>query len=114
MESISFNSEETRKVFRSIFHNSLDAVLITYPTTDGDKIFYSNTAAEKLFGFTQAELSKAGWKSVLYNQDPNLKKFLKALKEKGKSKEELVFIKKDGSKFPGEITANLIVENDKK
>jgi PAS domain S-box-containing protein len=113
MESISFNSEETRKMFRSIFHNSLDAVLITYPTSDGDKIFYSNTAAENLFGFSHDEFCKTGWESVLYSKDPKLRKFLNALKENGTSKEELVFIKKDGSKFPGEITANLIVENDK-
>ncbi len=113
MESISFNSEESTRMFQTIFHHSLDAVLITYPTKDRDEIFYLNPASEKLFGFTREELRKTGWKSILDDRDPTLMKFLTRLRDDGTSREELVFVKKDGSKFPGEITANLIFENEK-
>lgn len=109
MESISFNSEETIKLFQSMFHNSLDAVIVSYHSKDGDLIFYSNPATETLFGFTQSELSNKGWKSVLDGKDPKLRQFLKKLGDDGSSREDLVFIKKDGSRFPGEITANRVI-----
>jgi len=108
MKSISFNSQETTRMFHSMFDYSLDAVLVSYPSKDGDVIFYSNPATEILFGFTQDELSKTAWKSVLDGTDPKLHKFLKKLGDTGSAREDLVFIKKDGSRFPGEITANRI------
>lgn len=110
MKLIRLNTEESISLFQTMFHNSLDAVLISYPSEDGDVILYSNPATETLFGFTQEELVKTGWKSVLDGGDPNLRKFLSRLRKDGSSRADLVFIKKDGSKFPGEITANRILE----
>ena len=93
-----------------MFHDSLDAVLVSSPSKDGDVIFYSNPATETLFGFTQDELSKSGWELVLDERDPNLRKFLTRLGSDGSARADIVFKKKDGSKFPGEITANRILE----
>ncbi|UTB32439.1 MAG: PAS domain-containing protein [Methanobacterium sp. ERen5] len=101
-------------MFQSMFHNSLDAVLVSCPLKNMDKIFYYNPAAETLFGFSEDELFKTGWKSVLDGKDPKLMKFLKKLRDDGTARAEIVFIKKDGSKFPGEITANQIFNNEQK
>ena len=96
--------DPTIEGYKSIFNNSLDAVLLTHP--DGT-IFYANSAAEELFGYTQKELYKIGRSGIVDTRDPNLTGMLDERTRKGRSKGELTFIKKDGSKFPGEITTNL-------
>lgn len=108
MESISLNSQENTKLFSSMYDNSLDAVFVSYHLKDGDVIIYSNPAAEKLFGFSQEEFNKTGWKSILDGMDPKLYQFLKKLGDTGSAREDLVFLRKDGSRFPGEITSNSI------
>ena len=90
--------------YRSIFNNSLDAVLLTHP--DGS-IFYANSAAEDLFGYTQKELCDLGRSGIVDSEDPNLILMLEERTREGKSRGELTFIKKDGHKFPGDISTSI-------
>ena len=95
--------------YRSIFNNSLDAVLLTHP--DGS-IFYANSAAEDLFGYTQKEIYDLGRSGIVDTEDPNLLLMLEERTREGKSRGELTFIKKDGTKFPGDISTSIF--NDEK
>ena len=88
--------------------NSLDAVLITHPA---DIVIYANSAAEELFGYTEEEIYELSWKGLVDNFDPRLPIFLEELSRSGKAKSELTFEKKDGSKFPGEISTSFVDEN---
>ena len=99
--SIDTKFDPTIEGYKSIFNNSLDAVLLTHP--DGT-IFYANPAAEELFGHTHEELYKLGRSGIIETTDPNLTVMLDERTRNGRSRGELTFIKKDGSKFPGEIT----------
>ena len=102
--------DPTVEGYKSIFNNSMDAVLLTHP--DGT-IFYANSAAEKLFGYTQNEICRLGRSGIVDTTDPNLVTMLDERKRNGRSRGELIFIKKDGSKFPGEISTNVFTdEND--
>jgi PAS domain S-box-containing protein len=105
------NSDPNQSIenYRSIFNNSLDAILLTHP--DGS-IFYANSAAEDLFGYTQKEIYDLGRSGIVDIEDPNLPLMLEERTREGKSRGELTFIKKDGTKFPGDISTSIF--NDEK
>jgi len=95
--------------YKSIFNNSMDAVLLTHP--DGT-ILYANSAAEELFGYTQKEICRLGRSGIVDTKDPNLVMLLDERARNGRSRGELTFIKKDGSKFPGEISTNVFKDKN--
>ncbi len=105
----SSNPIQSIESYRSIFNNSLDAVLLTRP--DGS-IFYANSTAEDLFGYTQKEICDLGRSGIVDTEDPNLHLMLEERTHEGKSRGELTFIKKDGTKFPGDISTSIF--NDEK
>lgn len=95
--------------YRTIFESSPDAVIITQ--SDGS-ISYANSAAEKLFGYTQGEICELGRSGIVDITDPNLDSMLVEREKTGKYNGELIHIKKDGTKFPAEISVNSF--NDEK
>ena len=102
------DNDETLKLYGSIFNKSLDAVFITVKDRRVDEIYYANHAAEQLFGYNLEELYKLSWEGIVDTKDPNIFEFLKELSQNGSALGEISFIKKDGTVFPGEISANLI------
>ena len=87
----------------------MDAVLLTrYDNT----IFYANSVAEELFGFTKQEMYELGWERFIDIEVGQLSELFEKLSSTGKARGELVFVKEDGSKFPGEISCNIIEENE--
>ena len=107
--SIKTQIEPTIEGYKSIFHNSMDAILLTHP--DGT-IFYANSAAEELFGYSQNEICKIGRSGIVDTTDPKLMDMLDERSRNGRSKGELTFIKKDGSIFPGEISTNVFKDKE--
>jgi PAS domain S-box-containing protein len=95
---------ESELRYKTFINNSLDAILLTSP--DG-RIYSANPAACKLFDMTEAEIINKGRDGVVDVTDPNLPILLEERKIKGKASGELYFIKKDGSKFLGEVTSAL-------
>ena len=93
----------------SIFNSSMDAVLLTHP--DGS-IFYANYAAEELFGYSHNEMCRLGRNGIVDTNDSNLVIMLDERARNGRSRGELTFIKKDGSKFPGEISTNIFKDKN--
>ena len=95
--------------FRTFFENILDAVLLTIP--DGT-ILAANPAAEELFGYTEEEICKIGRNGLLDKDDPHLPILIKERIRTGKAKGELKFIRKDGTKFPGEMSTSVFKDGN--
>ncbi len=93
--------------YRTIFKSSPDAVIITQ--SDGS-ISYANSAAEKLFGYTQREICEMGRSGIVDSTDTNLDWILAEREKTGKIHGELRHIKKDGTKFTAEISSNAFTD----
>lgn len=96
-------SDEFLMDYKTIFESNPDAVLITH--SDGT-ISYANSAAEKLFGYTQMEICEFGRSGIVDTNDPNFQLMLDEREKTGKYQGEITLIKKDGTKFPAEISTS--------
>ena len=102
-------SDPALEFYKSIFESSLDAILLTRP--DGT-IFYANSSAQKLYGYSQKELCDLGRSGIVDTNDPNLQVILDERARLGKSKGELTLIRKDGSKFPADVSTNIFKDKN--
>ncbi|QSX07867.1 GGDEF domain-containing protein [Alkalibacter rhizosphaerae] len=93
-----------QEFYRFIFENSMDAIFLTSP--DG-AIHRANPAACRMFEMTEEELVKAGRAGIVDLEDPRLEAGLKEREEKGFVFAELTYIKKDGTRFPGQVTSTI-------
>jgi PAS domain S-box-containing protein len=93
---------ESEEKYRSFFENSMDAILLATP--DG-KILSANHAACEMFGYLEEELIKLGRSGIMDITDPRLSAFLSERELKGKARSELTLIRKDGTRFPSEISS---------
>ena len=105
------NSEkpDSEERFRLLFENSMDAILMT--GADGS-IFAANPAACRLFERTQAEICRLGRSGVVDPSDPRWAAALEQRRCTGNFHGELTFLRRDGSKFPGEVSTNLFTNCD--
>lgn len=99
---------ESERRYRSLFDNSLDAILLTIP--DG-RIIAANPAACEMFGRSDEEFRKVGRAGIVDLSDPRLESLLKERKRKGSAKGELYFFRKDGSRFPAEVTSSIFADS---
>ena len=95
--------------YQALFENSLDAILLTIP--DG-RILAANPSACSMFGHSEEEIIKLGRAGLVDVTDPQLKVLLQARKEYGKASGKLTFIRKDGSKFPAELSTSIFRDAD--
>lgn len=102
------NTEEALKEseikYRAFFENSMDAILLTSP--DG-KIFSANQAACSMFGYSENELIKLGKSGIQDATDIRLSVLLEYRKLNGNALGEVTFIRKDGTRFPAEISTSI-------
>jgi two-component system, NtrC family, sensor kinase len=96
--------EENLAMLHAIFNYSIDAILFTIP--DGN-IVRANHAACKMFQMDEQELTSVGAKGILDFSDPNLMPALELRARTGRFTGQLTFIRKDGSRFTGEIYSNI-------
>ncbi len=89
---------------KTLFKNSLDSILLT--KIDGT-IFYANPAAEALFGYKQDEICELGRVGIVDSHDENLSLLLRQRLDYGQAKGDMTLIKKDGTKFPAEISTSI-------
>lgn len=101
--------KESEERYRSFFENSTDAVMVTIP--DGE-ILAANPSACKMFQRTEKELCLLGRQAVTDPLDQRLAKALKLRRDTGTASVELTFVRKDGTKFPGEITSAIFKNSD--
>ena len=100
---------ESEERYRSFFDNSIDAVLLTSP--DGS-ILKANAEACRIFGYTEEGLCQVGRNGVVDPSDPRLPDALEERNRTGKFKGELTLVRKDGTKFPGEISTAVFKDKD--
>lgn len=95
---------ESEEQFRAIFENSKDGVLLTVP--DGS-ILAANPPACEMLGRTEEEVCMAGRAGVVDMSDTRLPSLLEERARTGMCHGELNFIRKDGTKFPVEISSRV-------
>jgi len=95
---------DSEEEYRLIMENSIDAILQTSP--DGS-IFMANPAACRMFGMTKEELCSSKRNDLVDINDPRLKIILEEREKTGKAKGIITFIRKDKSKFIGEVSGSL-------
>jgi PAS domain S-box-containing protein len=94
--------QRSEERYRSLVDSSLDAVLLTAP--DG-RVFSANEAACRMFGRSEEELVRVGRSGVVDVSDIRLKPALEERARTGRFQGELTFVRKDGTKFQGEISS---------
>ncbi len=99
------------KQYRSVVDNSIDAILLTVP--DG-RVLFANQAACELFQMTMQEIIKGGRLSVVDTDDPRLPLALEERARTGRFRGELNYRKKDGTKFPGEVSSTIFKDAEGK
>jgi len=88
--------------YKAIFENSLSAIFFTIPN---GTILDVNKAACDIFGYTTDEFKKIGRFGLFDLADPNLILFLETRDRDGAAKGEAIGIRKNGERFPCELSA---------
>lgn len=92
------------KFYRFVFENSMDAILITQHK---GKILKANSAACSMFQMTENEICEAGRYGLVDKTDPNLAIAAVERMQTGKVRATLTFLRKDGTRFIGDMTSAL-------
>ena len=100
---------ESELKYRAFFENSMDAILLT---NANGKTLSANQAACSMFGYSEDELIRLGRTGVEDAADTRLLDLSAERKLKGKVKGEVTFIRKDGTRFPAEISTSLFYNHE--
>ncbi|MEJ7558461.1 MAG: PAS domain S-box protein [Pedobacter sp.] len=95
---------ESEEKYRSFYENSMDGILLT--VTNGD-ILAANPAACAIFQMTEAEICLIERSGLMENDDSGVAADNVELQLSEKTSAQVTCIRKDGSKFPGELTSAL-------
>jgi PAS domain S-box-containing protein len=93
--------------FRTLFESATDAILVTDPTGAG-QVLAVNPAACRLFGYAEAEFVGLTREAIVDRTDTQLAPMLHTRGRNGQTIAELTYKRKDGTRFPGELTSALI------
>lgn len=96
--------KETESQYQALFENSIDAILLT---EQNGRILAANAGASELFGMTELEICERERDAIFDSEDPRLAKLVEKRALEGKVRGELTFKRKDGRKFPGEISSRI-------
>ncbi|HOZ69672.1 MAG TPA: PAS domain S-box protein [Chitinophagaceae bacterium] len=94
--------KESEAKFRSFFEYSMDGILLSSP--DG-AILSANPAACQMFGMSEAEIVALGRAGLIDQEDERIHGLLDLRERMGYLTGELSFVRKDGTKFPGEFSS---------
>ncbi|MEK7225926.1 MAG: PAS domain S-box protein, partial [Bacteroidota bacterium] len=97
--------KESEEKHRALFESSLDGILLVIPE-DGT-ILAANPAACRILQMTEEEICRAGREGIVDKDDTRFSSYLRQRQQTGKVFAELSLVKKDGSKFPVEISSAL-------
>ena len=100
---------ESEATLRSLFEESMDAVLLTVP--DGG-ILAANPAAIRLFGYSHEELLRVGRAGIAVETDPRLARSLAERQRTGGTRTELTLRRKDGTQFEAELSSRVFLDAD--
>ncbi len=94
---------ESKERYRNIFDTCLDGILLT---SQDNIILSANSSACRMLGRTEEELYGVGMNEVV-DLDLRAKSATSEIEKSKSYKDEMIFIRKDGTKFPAEVTSNL-------
>jgi len=97
--------QESEQKHRFFFENSMDAIFLTSP--DG-KVQSANSAACMMFGMSEEEICCIGRQGMVDPADTRLDAFLAARARSETINCELNCIRKDGTRFPTEISSVIL------
>lgn len=100
--------QESEEKYRSFYENSMDGILLT--VTDG-AILAANPAACAIFRMTEKEICLQGRMGLVDKEDARVAIAIKERQLTGRASSQLTFIRKDGSKFPGELTSAVFMDS---
>ena len=98
---------ESEERYRTIFNNSLDGIILNLPN---GKILSANPSACRMFGRTEEELYAVRRDEIVDLDDPRFMRAFKEREKTGSFNSEMTLLRKDGTKFPGEVTSNLFMD----
>lgn len=101
---------ESEQKFRSLFENSMDAILLVRPS-DG-AVFAANPAACTMFGRSEGAIWQGGQGALVDPNDPRLSAFVEERTRTGRAVSELSCIRGDGTTFPAEISESIFSDAD--
>jgi two-component system sensor histidine kinase/response regulator len=88
--------------FRQVFESSIDGILLS--ASDG-QLLSANPAACRMLGWTEAELQALGRDDLVDPADTRVAAALEERARTGRFSGELTFLRKDGSRMPGEVSS---------
>ena len=97
--------------YRMLFNHSTNAIILSDPR-DGGKILSANPAACLMLGWTEEELISKGRDVMFDLEDPAVSNVLEELIRSGSAKAHLTYKRKDGTKFPGELSTALFTDSN--
>lgn len=100
---------ESEERYRLIFDSSLDAILLTAP--DGS-ILAANPSTCRMFQRTEEEIKQIGRSGLLDTSDPRLALAIEERNKTGKFAGELTYVRKDGTKFRGEVFTSVFKDKE--
>jgi PAS domain S-box-containing protein len=103
-EKLEQELRDREEIYRSIFDNSLDGILLTAPN---GAIFAANRAACEMLGRTEKEICEGGRTLTVDETDPRLPKILEERAHTGRFLGELNHRRKDGTIFPVEFSSTV-------
>jgi len=95
---------ESEEKYRSIFNNSIDAILLTAP--DGG-ILAANPMACRIFDRTEGEICRLGRNGIIDTSDPRLAQAVEERALTGSFHGELTGLRADGARFPVEVSTSV-------
>ncbi|MFA5852836.1 MAG: PAS domain S-box protein, partial [Spirochaetales bacterium] len=98
---------ESEERYRSLFDNSMDAILLTSP--DGS-ILEANPAACTMFGRSQSDIKELGQSGLVDSSDRHLQLALKERALQGGEMAEITMVRANGEKFPAEISSKVFID----
>jgi len=111
LEQIILNEElrTSEERYRLVLENSMDAILLTSP--DGT-IFSANHAACVIFQRSEEEICSLGRNGIADMSDPRMSVLLEERRRVGKAKGEILMLRKDGTKFPVELSTSVYTDHN--
>ncbi len=100
---------DSEEKYKSILENSLNPHFLI--RTDG-YITEANKAALDMFGYTIEEMRMLSREDIMDTSDPALAAYLKKREETGSAKAELTGIRKNGERFPHEISSVFFTDSN--
>jgi PAS domain S-box-containing protein len=102
---------ESEGKYRSFFENSFDTIFLTVQEKGGE-IIAANPEACRMFGYTEEEFCKHGRSGVVDTTDPRCQQLLEERSLRGKARGEMVHIRKDGTKFPTDVSSTMFKDKN--